>query len=263
MNLVNPTETIELKHMNRHLLRIVAAWAVWLVGDAGATLISFEGLNRNIPDGSPVGLADTRTVSSSVTSLGDLNVWLNIAGRGSGGFNGDLYVTLVHETGFAVLLNRPGRQADNPLGYGDSGLNIMLDDEDSANVHQYRLTLSGNDRTRLNGPLTGTWQPDGRNIDPDQVLTTTPSTTPLSGFDSLNPNGAWTLYVADLEAGGLSRLESWGLDITGVDSTIPEPTTFVAGLALLVAALASIFQRRRDDSGLAGFLRGFFGPKPW
>jgi hypothetical protein len=42
-----------------------------------------------------------------------------------------------------------------------------------------------------------------------------PRTAFLSSFKGLDPNGEWTLFVADLSAGNISTLVSWGLNIEG------------------------------------------------
>jgi hypothetical protein len=61
----------------------------------------------------------------------------------------------------------------------------------------------------------------------------------LSLFNSTLPNGAWTLFIADLSSGGQSTLVSWGLTIV----TVPEPQTWamlVGGAGMLLA-----FRRRK------------------
>src|SRR5437764_750391 len=74
----------------------------------------------NIPDGSFIGMQDTRTLTGvPFNTIQDVNVRLNV----SGGWNGDLYAYLVHSSGFAVMLNRVGRSSSSSFGYGDSGLN--------------------------------------------------------------------------------------------------------------------------------------------
>ncbi len=148
------------------------------------------------------------------------------------GFNGDLYVNLQHASGFSVLLNRVGKRADSLLGYGDPGLDIVLDDQAvNGDVHVYRMTLNGSNTTPLGGGLSGTWAPDGRAVDPDTVLDTTPRTATLAGFSGANPNGQWILFVADLQGGGQFQLENWSLSFM----PIPESSGFAmaTGLALL------------------------------
>jgi subtilisin-like proprotein convertase family protein len=162
-------------------------------------------------------LASTKTIASRIHDLTDVNVTLKINGT----FNGDLYAYLVHRSGFSVLLNRVGKRAGDPLGYSDDGVDIKLDDQAASDVHVYRLAISGNHTTPLVGPLTGSWKPDGRLVDPDLVLDTDPRTELLSSFNGENPTGDWTLFVADLSAGDVSTLVSWGLELCGPVNRAP------------------------------------------
>lgn len=192
-------------------------------------------VNSAIPDGDPTGLAKVQTISSAPgLNIADLNVTLSISGTGPGGFNGDLYVTLQHETGFSVLLNRSGKRSTAPQGYSDSGLNVTFDSSAADDIHNYRFQLSGSHGTPLGGPLTGTWQPDARNTDPATVLDTGTRLATLNSFANLPVNGQWTLFVADLSSGGTQTLNSWGMQITAV----PEPAevALVAGASLLAFA---------------------------
>ena len=202
-------------------------------------------VGKPIPDGNSSGLADQQVVPSLPGRIVDLNVTLSISGIGAGAYNGDLYATLQHESGFVVLLNRSGRRTDNLLGYGDSGLDVTLDDSVMAPpISSYRLTLNGDHTIPLGGPLTGTWSTDGRNEDPDQVvLEASLPRTGLSAFVGLPAEGDWTLFVADLDMGGKARLDSWGLQIT-----VPEPAHvgWAAGTVLL---LWRVWLRRRPASG--------------
>jgi len=155
--------------------------------------------------------------------------------------NGDLYATLSHEDGsgqvnaFVVLLNRPGKRADDEEGYLDSGLNIdLVAQGDAPDVHGYRHTLEGSHSVPLGGPLTGLWSVDGRVADPDLVLDTDPRDTDLDAFTGVNPNeGRWVLFVADLMDGAQARLDSWSLNFTEV--AVPEPGGWagVVGAGLL------------------------------
>jgi subtilisin-like proprotein convertase family protein len=170
-----------------------------------------------IPDGSLTGWSDTVNVSVPGTSLNqmtDVSVTLNL----SGGWNGDLYAYLVHNSGFAVLLNRVGRGTGDAPGYGNAGMNVVLNDAGGVNIHSYGGA----------GVPTGTYAPDGRNIDPLSLPATFSATLPtalLSSFNGLNGNGSWTLFIADVSGGDVSKLTSWGLDIAAV----PEPASLVEG----------------------------------
>ena len=216
---------------SRLVISIVLGFSV----AASAVLIvethSFNGLNLAVPDGNPSGLGDLQPVTSQITEIDSLTVTLEISGT----WNGDLYAYLTHGSGFAVLLNRSGRSATDSFGYGDHGFNVTLDDSAPNNIHTYQSVTIPTPGT----PLTGTWQPDGRNVDPDTVLDTTPSTATLSSFNGIDANGNWTLFVADLSGGDAHTLNSWGMTIAG----IPEPSMlalYVAGAALLIRKLRRI-----------------------
>jgi subtilisin-like proprotein convertase family protein len=55
----------------------------------------------------------------------------------------------------------------------------------------------------------------------------------LGSFDGGNPDDTWTLFLADLSAGGTGQLVSWSLDIT----TVPEPAEINLLAMGLVAGL--------------------------
>lgn len=186
-------------------------------------------VNSAIADGNPVGLVSSTNVSGLPTGIASVQVDLNI----TGGFNGDLYAYLVGPVGdFAVLLNRVGLNSGNPFGYGDAGFNITLADGGN-NIHNYQ----GSSYTITGGQLVGAWAPDGRSIDPQSsgaVFSGAATSSSLGVFNMGNPNGQWTLFVADLAGGGgSSTLVSWGLTIA-----IPEPQTWAmlaSGAGLLLA----------------------------
>ncbi|MBM3880279.1 MAG: hypothetical protein FJ387_11275 [Verrucomicrobia bacterium] len=196
--------------------------------------------NALIPDYPAMGIASSINVSVPWTSVEGVEVRLNIAGTGLEGqaFNGDYYVYLTHtdslnRVGLAVLLNRVGRDAGNPTGYGDNGFDVTFtDDAGFADVHSYRLTLSGNPNQALPNPgvLTGIWQPDGRETDPAAAVASDARTAGLSQFVGLDPAGLWTIYAQDFSLGGDARLVSWSLVL------VPEPasTAVFVGLGLLV-----------------------------
>ncbi len=194
----------------------------------------FQNINRVIPDGQVTGLSDTRTLTFSdplFSSITDLQVTLTIAG----GFNGDFYGYLVHDNGFAVLLNRIGRTASNSVGGSDEGMDVTLsaDGDDIHNYASYSPTFDGDQ-------LTGAWAPDGRNVDPMYVLDTDPQSLALGSFSGTDPNGAWTLFLADLDFGQQGTLVQWGVIV----SAIPEPSTWTL-MGLGGVALGMRLIRRR------------------
>ena len=186
------------------------------VEDTGLLSVSAtDVVNLRIPDGSPVGLVGSVNLTTPIERITNVAVALHV----TGGFNGDLHAYLVHDSGHAVLLNRPGKTLANPSGYSDAGLDITFaDTAASGDVHSYRQTLFGNPGIPLGGPLTSAWAPDGRDADPALVLDSTPRPATLGSFLGLNPNGRWTLFIADVDAVYSSTLVSWGLEVRGTNA---------------------------------------------
>jgi hypothetical protein len=193
---------------------------------------SFDNLDRVIPDGNASGLSDVRTITSAIANLSSIRLKLRIAGE----FNGDLYSYARHiqagNTNFCVLLNRVGRTAADVAGYADAGVDAWFDDAaPQSDLHTYHVHTN----PPVGTPLTGSWQPDGRNVDPDMVLDTTPRTSTLSSFSNTQAGGEWTLYLADLSSGGTNMLVSWDLQLTGIATPVviwPAPADVVYGTAL-------------------------------
>ena len=165
-----------------------------------------------VPDDVMSGVASAQNISTPISYISGLKVSLKMSGT----WNGDLFCYLTHSSGYTVLLNRVGRTSSNSLGYSDQGFNVTFDDAAAnGDIHVYRTTLNGNDSTPITGALTNVWAPDARTNDPAAALDINPRTAFLSSFNGLNPNGQWVLFVADMEAGDLCTLDSWGLEITG------------------------------------------------
>lgn len=162
-------------------------------------------LNETIPDNDPDGLSSTINVSVPITDIGSVDVTLDI----TGGFNGDYYAYLQSGSGLVVLLNRLDATVNNPYGSPGSGFNITFSDN-SPNVSTAPV-IAGQ-------PLTGTWAPQAGNLN--------------STFDGMNPNGDWTLFIADESPGGVGTLEDWSVEVTA----IPESST----LSLLVFGGSSL-----------------------
>jgi len=217
--------------------KILLSGAVLLamVGVASATLVTenYSGSEIAIPDGNPVGIVNSLSVSGASGAIEDVSVNLDI----SGGYNGDLYGYLVFQptsgsSATALLLNQIGTSGSNPFGYSSSGFNVTLSDSGTSNGDIHGANVgTGN-------TVTGIWQPDqsaGINL-----LDST--------FNQSSANGTWTLFLADLSAGGgTSELVSWGVNI----SVVPEPITWallgfagVLGLARFIAWRGSRTQKQ-------------------
>ena len=165
-----------------------------------------------VPDNNFSGWSDTRTVSAiPAGTFTSLTVDLQL----SGGWNGDLYAYLVHSSGFSVLLDRVGTGVSgvSAFGYGDAGMNVNLA-ATGTSIHQY-----GGNSTFSSTP-TGSWLTDN-------------TSGSLASFLSTSPNGTWSLFIADLSGGGVTTVQSWGLQMDIV--AVPEVETWVA------AALAGLF----------------------
>jgi subtilisin-like proprotein convertase family protein len=168
-----------------------------------------------IPDNSPGGWVDSRSVSAAPAgTLAGVAVDLQL----SSGWAGDLYAYLVNGSGFAVLLNRVGTPGQ-PNGYGPATLNVTFADGSSWNGN----SISGSIHTYGGGNVSGFWNPDNPNLPANS----------LGSFVGSSPNGTWSLFVADLNGGGLTTIQSWGLQMDIV--AVPEVETWVA------AALAGAF----------------------
>ena len=222
-------------------LSSVCTMTLLTVLGARAGIISYGPQPGQIPDNSTVGLAATAIVSGYEPTIAGVSVTLNI----TGGFNGDLYAFLSHGGVLLPLLNRvgvSGTGGGNDLGYWDSGFNITLAAAAANDLHfyqDYSPTFNGS------GQLTGAWQPDGRNIDPlsDRALFDSASRLTFASFAGMDPDGTWTLFVADLSPGGQSELAGWTLSVTAV----PEPVNVALGF-LAVSFLSTAVARGRRAS---------------
>jgi subtilisin-like proprotein convertase family protein len=219
------------------LVRAIAVLAVAHSAQADFVATYNTGFQNDglIPDGSLAGWSDTRAVSTTPGQISDVSVTLNL----SGGWNGDLYAYLVHDTGFAVLLNRVGRSSGSSVGYGDAGMSVVLNDAGAnGNIHWY----GGG------GAPSGGYAPDGRNISPlssGALFSSTSPTALLSSFGGLNVNGNWTLFIADVSVGDQTAVTSWGLEIAAV----PEPASLIEGsvAVLFLGGMIGLYRRRQRE----------------
>ncbi|HTI72849.1 MAG TPA: hypothetical protein VMF06_22945 [Candidatus Limnocylindria bacterium] len=224
------------------LSRAAVVSETYTFGDAPLPLTPADGA------GSPA--SDSRAIAgSAIQYITDIDVHFSLTNPGqAGAFNGDYYVSLQHESGFTILLNRVGRRGttgSQALGYGDNGFDVTFDDQSSlGDIHLYRaLVPDGSHTTPIDTlfvqPLSGTWAPDGRNTSPLTVLGTDPRNSLLSVFNGLPANGVWTLQVIDFNSGGTANLTGWGINVTG--SNVPEAGASEAAALIL---LAMAFWRR-------------------
>jgi len=224
--------------MKRTLILAGAMLSLPISGFAGLfTTLPFSS-GVLVPDGDGSGLLDVRAVAGQPLAIGELSVSLHLAGSGLGGMiNGDLFATLSYERtpgvveAYAVLLNRPGLSVAQPDGYLDNGLSVTFR-VGAPDIHVYGGNGGG-------GLVGGDWGADGRAVDPLLALDTVPRTAGLEGFQGMNPNGTWSLFVADVMPGGRAQLVSWSLGFTAV----PEPEWY-AGIGSVGLAAWAVARRR-------------------
>lgn len=199
-----------------------------------------------VPDNDTVGVLSRAEILGATGVIGEVSLTLELVGDATeGGYNGDLYAYLRHGTGFAVLLNRPGRRVGSLGGYGDDGMSLTFSDTASSDIHDYRVALGGAHEVALSGPLAGSWRPDGRDVDP--LLTVDYGSVgrmaTFSSFQGLSPNGDWDLHVFDLASGGQVELRSWSLVYTAV----PEPRLTGLGSAFCLVGFGMAWKRWREE----------------
>lgn len=181
-----------------------------------------------IPDGDLNGVVQTISPTTTIGLIDSITVNLNT----SGGWNGDLYAYIWHDGEIAVLLNRMGRTSVIDDGSATGGITVVFDDLASTDIH----SASGGFGTSV----SGTYQPDGRNIHPYSALDSSTRGSMLSVFTGDAAAGEWRLFIADVAAGESSTLVSWSITLTG--EAIPEPS---ATLLSSLAGLALLLRRKR------------------
>lgn len=224
-----------------------SAWRFWIIlllaggsaalGARTSETNVFQFVNLPIPDGNAAGAHDVRTVVSSIRRISEVRVRATMGpATNSFAFNGDLYIYVRHEDGvsdhLSVLVNRPGRTTTNLSGYADNGMDVTFADDASQDIHIYRSVTN----LPSGAPLTGTWQPDARFVDPALVTTASGRSTFLSNLNGMRGDGEWTLFVADLDGGARHVLESWAVEISGAVEPVitwsnPLPITYGTSLS--------------------------------
>jgi len=223
---------------------------VVLPTQAAVSLVEFgeSGLTSAIPDNNLSGMARTVTVSGyELKAPYVVTVSMKITGTGYGAWNGDYYADLRHTsvdgtmTQLTVLLNRVGRSSTLGSGYSDNGMDITLADSAARDIHEYRLDFPGGNSNPIGAMLTGTWQADGREVNPLSALDSSLRSTNLNGLGTGSPNGTWTLFIADAKAGGTGQLTDWSVRMEGV----PEPSS----ASLLMVGIGGLLALRRRRKG--------------
>ena len=209
---------------------------IGLASTAQAAVLSFtDSTTTIIPDGSSSGVVRGLVVSTGGQSITGVEVDVGISTTpGGASFLGDLYLYLSNGTESAILANRPGRSAGFPAGYADNqSMFVTFSSGAVSDFHNYRVSVTGSNAIPLGGTLTGTWQPDGRMVDPGTVLDTSPRTAGLDTYTGDAADGTWYLFAADLSTGGTHQITSWTLRL----DVVPEPSsaTLLASLVLVVA----------------------------
>ncbi|MGB6220318.1 hypothetical protein [Haloferula sp.] len=127
------------------------------------------------------------------------------------------------------MLNRVGRTSEDLDGSSVAGMDVTLDDSAATNIHDA-------------GIFEMSFKPDGRNIDPLDSFGSVEPTSFLSNFNGLDPNGTWTLFVADLAPGDQSTVLQWGVTI----SAVPEPTQ----MCVIILIASGLLLRHRKPSSI-------------
>ncbi len=102
------------------------------------------------------------------------------------------------------------------VGPGGQKVMLMSDAGGSSNVSNVTLTFQDGAPALTGTVVTGTYSPT--DLMPGETLPAPapagPYPTTLSPFNGTNPNGTWTLYVLDDEAGDVGTIASWSLLVT-------------------------------------------------
>jgi subtilisin-like proprotein convertase family protein len=214
----------------KYLAALTVAWLLLAVSAPASLITSVESgtLNITVPDGNPVGISSTLNVSGlgNILSSGDnVSMTLNI----SGGNNGDLYAYLSYDGHIVTLLDLPGVTGGNPMGYTDAGFNVTLSDGSYGNINTY----GSSSYTTSDGQVTGTCNPASGN-------------TAFQGYNGINPNGGWVLFIADKSGGDPSQsvLNSWSLTF----DVVPEPVNIamaIFGVVLVAVGFGRSWVRNR------------------
>jgi len=140
----------------------------------------FQLANLVIPDGSPLGVASTVTVTGQPTFLLDVNASVAVQHT----YNSELGIFLISPQGTMVTLTtRNGAQRDHVFN------GTVFDDQAPSPATDYAYVTN----------VAAPWVcPDGA----------------LSALIGEDPNGVWTMFVRDDQLGDQGLFVAWSLDIT-------------------------------------------------
>ena len=171
-------------------------------GTGAAQTYNYAGAPLAIPDNNTTGVSATVSVSSSITSIADLD--LRIGGTSCSGaigstsvgldhtFVGDLIIDLIGPDNTTVrLMNRRGSFANNLC-------QLTFDDAAASSITSI---------TSANEPVTGSFRPE-------QVL---------SAFNGKNANGVWTLKVVDAASIDTGSVRAFSLIFRGNNPPVCDP----------------------------------------
>jgi hypothetical protein len=188
---------------------------------AMAQTFSSGTIDQLIPDGDLSGFASQIDISVPYSDLTQLTLTLDIAGDPTA-YNGDYYAYLQFGSGLDVLLDH----IDTPPTYGSSGNGINVTFADgNPNI--------GTAAYSAGSLLTGTYAPQSDGASTGSGL--------LGTFGGVDPNGQWTLFIADTAKGGQGELVDWSITMAGV----PDNGSTMTYLGLSLAAMAAYSWRQR------------------
>jgi subtilisin-like proprotein convertase family protein len=170
------------------------------------TTFSYAGAPVAIPDASGGGANATIAVAGVTGTVTDVNFAFDgtscsaAIGSTTVGLDhtwvGDLVARLTAPSSTAVtFMSQPGGAANQ----GNNFCQTVLDDSGPSSIQS--IAIAG-------APWTGTFQP----------------ASPLSAFNNQNPNGTWTLNVADLAAQDTGSIRKFSLRIQSLACNAPLPT---------------------------------------